>query len=1350
MAEELKMIAGAGGGGCFRAGTQVQLEHGKTKAIEELKEGDEILAFDENGQIHLAKVTKLHYHADPQPILRVKFWRGEVFITPNHWVLNQYGNFVEMGSLTTHDAVVDGMGHLRPIIDAELVGFEPVWNLTVEPHHTFIANGIRVHNGGHRERFPVVAGAGGGGGGKGGGGGRQAVEDPDNLQSRAMVAIIDLLGEGAIGGLVDGAKSIYFNDTPVLNSDGSSNFSGVTWDARVGEQDQSPMSGYSDIETPTVISVKVTKNMPATVSVSNPNADRVRLLVTCPSLISQDMTTGDVHGSSVSFRFSVSVNNKAYQDLSGELTISGKSRSRYQRAYEFALPKYEWNGVGYNYSSKPALSWTIKMERTSDDATSGAVTNEIFFDTMVEIVDSKLTYPNSALVGIKIDSAQFNSVPRRSYLVNGLYIKVPSNYDPVTRTYSGIWNGTFKVAVSNNPAWVLYDVLTSKRYGLGQFIEASQIDKSKLYQIGKYCDELVPDGYGCWEPRFTINTAIQGRVEAYRFITDLCSVFNGMAYWANGMVGFTQDAPADSGMIYTPSNVIDGLFQYVGSSRKDRHSVVLVSWNDPSQNYRQVIEYVEDADLVAKIGVRKLEIVAFGCTSRGQANRVGRWILYTEQYQSDLIQFKVGVDSALVLPGEIIKIHDTTRAGKRFGGRLKSATTTSAVLDSPINISAGLARISIRMPDGSFVERAVKESSSVNPVQTVSWHDPLPETPLPNALWIASDQALEPLLARVIGISQGDAPGTFVISALEHNTSKYDAIEKGLKLATPKTSVIDVQTIAAPTNVSVVEAPYQVAPGVAGLSLDIFWDSVTGGTSYELTWRRSGKYQTNWQTISVQNPLVELDNVRAGAYTFKVVAINAFGVRSPVKEVTYVTQGKTAAPGDVANFKVTKRTTDLLLTWDAVTDINLLGYEVRVGASWDSSTVLTTNFAGTMITHDQDYAGDYYYHIRSINMQGEYSDNVSTIKLTLTAPSTPKNFDIIQSGSRLELNWRPNPEVDVVYYEIREGNSWNTGMLVSQVKATTFTIPAGGIGVRKFWLKAVASPGIYSDVPAWIDTTIAMPTNSNIVSTTDEKALGWPGNKLNMHVVGYDLMMNPLVNRAEYIFPVDLLDTYRAQNSIYATLDSIVYDTDSMNWLTSTFDWDDPEGARHWAPGGDIDSVVGKYQIARKTGLRYDEVDGWRLHNSTTSVTGKTANTAQNVTYETGRYSNGVRLRGGVKVDWTAVSVPAQFRYSIWIIPKLVGTSAEVSIMEFFNTTTGNFLRLGYDEPSQSFKLVDKQGNVVSAVCPINTGDVVGLYVVQTDTTRKLFVSVVGGNPTSGEGAFAPSGTFDALRLYWS
>lgn len=1330
-------IAGAGGG-CFRKGARVQLQHGKTIAIEELKVGDEILAFDEAGEVQLAKVTKVHYHPEPQPILRVKFWRGETHITPNHWVLNQYNAFVEMGTLTIHDAVVDGMGHLRPIIDAELIGYEPVWNLTVEPHHTFICDGIRVHNGGHRETYPVIAGA--GGGGSKGGGGRPAIEDPDSLQSRAMVSIVDLIGEGQIGGLVNGAKSIFFNDTPLENSDGSRNFSGVSWAERKGTQNQSPMSGYTNVETPQIVSVQVKKALPATITINNPNADMVRMIVMVPSLMSQDADDGDVHGTSVQFKFDISMNGGAYQALSGTLTINGKTRSRYQRSYLYALPK--------DVGGQPVTTWSIRMTRITDDSTTARVQNDLYLDSYVEIVEAKLNYPNSALVGITIDSSQFSSIPTRAYLVDGLYIKVPSNYDPVARTYSGVWNGTFKVAVSNNPAWVLYDVLTNKRYGLGEYLSASQIDKTKLYQIGKYCDELVPDGFGGYEPRFVINTAIQSQAEAFRFISDICSVFNGMTYWAGSMAGFSQDSPTEPSMIYSAANVIDGIFTYSGSARKDRHSVVLVQWNDPKQNYKRTIEYVEDADLVAKIGIRKLETVAFGCTSRGQAHRVGRWILYTEAYESDVITFKVGLDSAMVLPGEVIKIHDSTRAGKRMGGRIVSATTTSAVLDAPVTLSAGggLAKISIRMPDGTFAERNLKQSGNVGSFSEVDWDVPLPELPLPNALWLVAEHTLVPLLARVIGVGQGENPGEFTITAIEHNQSKYDAIEKGFDLVEPKTSIIDTKTMAKPTDFQVAESPSLVAPGIMGLNLSVSWNGQ--GLHYEVTWRRTGKYPTNWQTVTTSNPLIDLDNARAGTYEFKIVAISPFGVRSPKLEASYVTVGKAAAPGDVPNFKVTKRTNDLLLTWDQVTDIKVSGYEVRVGPSWDAGAVITKNFQGTMLTHDQEKAGTYFYHIRSVDRAGQYSENVITYKLELTAPATVQMFDIIQSGSRLELNWRPNTEPDVVYYEIREGNSWTTGTLVSQVKATTFTIPSGGIGVRKFWIKAVSSPGIYSDVAAWIDTNIAMPTSSNIVATTDEKMLGWSGNKLNMHVVGYDLMMKNGYPRAEYIFPVDLLDSYRAQNSIYGTIDSIVYDTDAMTWSSSPFDWNDAEAARKWAPGGDINSVVGKYQIARKTGLTYGELDGWRLNGSLSTVTGKAAGNAQNVTYETGRHASGLRLRGGVKVDWTTVAVPAEFKYTTWIIPKIAGSSAEVAIMSF--AAAGRELKLGYSEPEQEFRLVDHLGNVVKAALPVSADDVIGVGIVQTATKRKLYVAKVGQTPVMGEGALAPLGTFDNVRLYWA
>lgn len=1337
--QELRAIAGAGGGGCFRKGTPVQLQHGKTIPIEQLKVGDEILSFDEKGAIHLAKVTKTHYHADPQPILRVKYWGGEVEVTPNHWVLNEYNAFSEVGRLSIHDCVVDGMNLLRPIIDAELIGHEPVYNLTVEPHHTFIAGGIRVHNGGHRDLYPTVAGAGGGGGKSSSA--RAAVEDPDSLQSRSMLSVIDLLGEGQIGGLVNGGNSVFFNDTPMLNPDSTSNFNGVQWEFRDGSFGQTPLgTNFGSVETPIPMSVQVKKDMPAVFTINNVNADAVRVAIAIPSLMSQDAKTGDLHGTSVQFRIEMSLNSGAFYNASGDLTISGKSRSRYQRAYRLDLPKTTSGGA-------TVTLWTLRVVRITADSTSTALSNDTYVDSYSEITSSRLSYPMSALIGITIDSAQFNSIPTRSYLVDGLYIRVPNNYNAASNTYSGVWDGGFKMAVSSNPAWILYDLMTQKRYGLGQYIDESMIDEARLYQIGKYCDELVPDGFGGMEPRFRINTAIQSRAEAFRVITDIASVFNGMAYWTGGEIGFTQDAPADPVMVFTPANVIDGMFTYSGSSRKDRHSVVNVAWCDPVQNYKQVIEYVEDPELVQKFGIRKGDTIAFGCTSRGQANRVGRWILYTESYQSEIINFQVGIDSALVMPGDIVMIHDTQRAGKRVGGRLKSCDKTMAELDSSVDVQPG-STISIRMPDGKFVERTLL---GTGPQTTVRWGTPLTDIPVANAIWLISHSSLEPMLARVVSIGQGESAAQFNITCLAHNPSKYDAIEKEMKLIEANTSIIDYKTVAAPTNLKVAEFQYEIGSGILGLSLDLSW---TGeANSYEIRWRRSGKYQTNWETVTCTTPNYTFENVRAGDYYFEVVGMNNFGVRSPKTTIEYTPVGRTSAPGDVPSFKIAKRTQDLQLTWSPVSDIDLLGYEVRVGDSWDSGDLVITNFSGTMLIHDQEEAGLYKYHIRSINRSGVYSDNVTTAQIQLEAPAPVAGFEIVRhgNGARLELIWEPNREQDLVHYEIREGQTWGASQVLAQVKSTSFTTPAGILGERIFWIKAITSPGIYAKEAAWVSTEVAAPNTTNIVLESDQRLLDWPGYWVNMAKDGANLTMSEGASRSEYCFTIDLLDTYISQNSFHTKIGSIVMNLTS--WDEAAFRWRDDEANRAWVMQGDVESITSRKQMCRYTGkLNQTEYEGWRLDGNLKSITGRMASSSTGVKYEGVRYGTGVVLKTGVKVEWSSMAMPKTFTYQVWLKPKTTGKGLTQSVLELA-TTDKHRLRLSYNGVTNQFELRDQTGDeaVYASVGEqgLVVGDLVSVTIVQADDQRRLHVSVVGKSSGTGSQPFKPLAQFTNLRLYW-
>ena len=1133
---DVSIVAGAGGG-CFRRGTQVQLEHGKTIAIEDIKAGDRVLAFDEAGELHVATVEKLHIHEDPQPILHVRFWRGQVFITPNHWVLNQYSSFVEIQTLSIDDALVDGMGHLRPIISAELIGRESVYNLTVEKYHTFIANGIRVHNGGHRETYPVVAGAGMGGGK--GGGGRAAREDAETLQSKTMVSLLDLLGEGQIGGLLSGAQSIYFNGTQLQNSDGSFNAPGVTWEARYGTPNQTYIPGYSDIETPFNIATQCKFSAPVTFTVTNLNADRCRIIVTIPSLTSTDITTGDLHGTSVEYKFQISTNGGPYYDTVADYTegtatigtdggymsvvaddpsssyvgcvirldatgtvnytdftwgatavvqpqiwtgsawldngptvkiqaspnasgwssrfsdifstqtrqvikdayvdapaykarfviksvtpgatlslinpkaysgsstikISGKTRSRYQRSHLIALPK-------------PATTWNIRMVRITPDAATSAITNDTYLDAYVEIVDTKMSYTNSAIVGVKIDSSLFNKIPDRAYLVDGLYIRVPSNYDPLARTYSGIWNGTFKVAVSNNPAWILFDLLTNARYGLGQYIGESgeRVDKAALYSIGKYCDTFISDGFGGLEPRFTINTAIQSQAEAYKLITDIVSVFQGMCYWSGGLVGFSQDAPADPGMIYSSANVVDGLFTYSGSARKDRHSVIHVTWNDPLENYKQKIEYVEDPTLVAKYGIRKSDVVAFGCTSRGQANRVGRWILYTEQFQSSLVSFSVGIDSALVLPGEVVRINDTVRAGKRMAGRVQAISSTSATLDAPVTFGAS-AEISFALPDGTFVDRAILQGAGT--YSAITWTTPLATLPLINSMFIVAETALKPYLARVLSIAQDDTDKSrFTITAVEYNPLKYDAIENGWTLSKPITSIIKARPDA-PTSLVLTDILYRSGANYAS-KLHASWDNNNIGDIVGWHVRLLGPSNI-WQDFEViKVASIEFPNVTDGqSYTIEVRAINVLGFRSDAATVSRTVLGKDRAPSNVTGAIAIEHENGVKISWVNISDIDLAFYEIREGTVWETATEIGT-VNNNFIELGPQPAGIHTWLIRAKDTTDHYSELDATVTLSIGLPATPTVIAEFV-GNTIEIGWSVSPTADSYYVEITNG-----------------------------------------------------------------------------------------------------------------------------------------------------------------------------------------------------------------------------------------------------------------------------------------------------------------------------------------
>lgn len=749
---------------------------------------------------------------------------------------------------------------------------------------------------------------GAGGGGKGGGGSaRVAVEEADSLQSKAFVQIMDLIGEGEVEGLVDGLKSIYLDGTPLQNADGTFNFPGFEMQLRNGTQDQAYIEGFNTTEKEVQVNVEFKAATPIVRTITNDEVDAIRVRVSIPQLTYQDPTNGDLKGSEVIFAIDVQSNGGGYEEKVRDIII-GKCVSKYERSYRIEL-----TGDG---------PWDIRCRRITADSTATNLQNKTFFEAYTEIVDGKLRYPNSALVALKVDASQFSSVPVRGYDMKLMRVRVPTNYDPVTRAYSGSWDGSFYIAWTDNPAWIFYDLVTSERYGLGSYIPEAQVDKWALYTIAKYCDELVPDGFGGTEPRFTCNVYLQAHQEAYKVLQDLASTFRGMVYWAQGSITVVQDAPEDPAFLFNTSNVIDGIFSYQGSSAKSRHTVAVVTWNDPEDGYSQKVEYVEDSDAIARYGIIETQVVAFGCTSRGQANRVGRWLLYTEQSQTETVSFKTGLNGASLRPGHVILVSDPARAGSRRAGRIKEASGKFITLDQAISVSASTHTLSALLPDGTVEERNMLLITG----KVVELTEAFSQDPFPESVWMVSSSDIQPQYFKVITVSESEN-GLHEVTAIAHDPQKYDAVENGLKLE-PR-SISSLNTIPdSPTSVLLTETLYEVN-GEVRVKVTISWNKVPQASSYLVQYSIGEGNIVRMPETSTND--IEILNAEPGMYYVKVVAVNSIGGKSVPASGQKEIIGKALPPGDVQNFSLLPMANTAYLSWDKSTDLDvLIGGSVRI------------------------------------------------------------------------------------------------------------------------------------------------------------------------------------------------------------------------------------------------------------------------------------------------------------------------------------------------------------------------------------------------------------------------------------
>jgi predicted phage tail protein len=929
---------GGGGGGCFLGHTLVAVPNG-TKRIDKLAVGDIVLSFDDAGKLHEAKVLKIHQHENER-VLRYKLWGGQcIDATPNHWVLNQFNAFVEIDTLGPDDCLVDVNDHLRPIISKKELCKGTVYNLTVEGHHTFIAEGIRVHNAG---LGLGVTGAGGGGGGKGGGGSQSVpTEADDSLQSTQFATVLDLLSEGEIQGLDNGLKSVFLDNTPVVSSSGANNFTGYTTEFKTGTQAQTYIAGTQGIESETGVNVEATTSSPITRSITDTDVDRVRVTIQLPALqIIED--DGDIIGHSVNIKFQVQYNGGGFTDVIND-NISGKTTNSYQRDYIIALTG--------------AFPVDIKMVRVSADEVSARRQNRTFWFSFTEILDEKLRYPNSALSFLRFDSRQFQNIPTRKYLIRGIKIELPSNatVDLTTHlgrvTYSGVWDGTFGAATwCADPAWCLWDLLISTRYGPS--IPETSLDRYDFFAISQYCNELVSDGFGGQEPRFQVNLLINTREEVYNVIQQFASIFRGIAYYGAGSLVIMADKPTDPQYLLGPANVVDGNFSYSGSSQKSRHTTATVAYQTYDGLGEVEFEYVEDADAVTKFGVINKDIKAFGCYSRGQAHRLGKWTLLMEQNLSETVTFAVSIDSGIVLrPGVVISIADPVKSGSRRLGRISAASTTAVTVDSTDGLPTTIANnptISVLLPTGLVETRTI--ITIAGSVFTVSVA--FSEAPNAQSVFLIESSDIEANLFRVISVAEGDG-GVFSCTALQYNESLYATIESDLNLVLRDIS-----------NLSTIPDPPLSLTGTEHL----YQDGQSVLTAFELSWisprTRVAGFQVeyrmdndNWIKINTTSPSTRLTNLRNGRLYVQVRSVNSLNAISTAAIADFTLLGKTAVPGDVQNLTIEAISANSArLRWDQTVDLDVkVGGKVHIKhssltdgtATWSNSVNLILAKAGS-------------------------------------------------------------------------------------------------------------------------------------------------------------------------------------------------------------------------------------------------------------------------------------------------------------------------------------------------------------------------------------------------------------------
>lgn len=707
----------------------------------------------------------------------------------------------------------------------------------------------------------------------------------DNLISINKIKILLAVSDGECDADFS-LRDLYLDDVPVIADDGTVNYPGVKAEFRPGTQDQEYIQGFTDTSNEVIINRDLTTNTPYVLSVTNKTLSAIRIKMLMPVGIKQE-DNGDLVGVTVTYAVDMAVDGDSYKEVMID-TINGKTRTGYDRSRRIDLPKFNERVL-------------LRVRRVTPDSTTSKVTDLIRIQSYAEVIDAKFRYPLTGLVYVEFDSELFpNQIPNISIKKKWKLIQVPSNYDPVSRRYSGTWDGTFKKAWSNNPAWVLYDLVTNQRYGLDQRELGIQIDKWSLYEAGVYCDQMVPDGKGGTEPRYLCDMVIQSQIEAYQLIRDICSIFRGMTFWNGESLSVVVDKPREPSYIFTNDNVINGDFQYTSASEKSMYTQCNVTFDDEQNMYQQDVEGVFDTEAALRFGYNPTSITAIGCTRRSEANRRGRWILKTN-LRSQTVNFATGLEGMIPSIGDVIAISDNFLSSNltlNLSGRVMEVSGLQVFVPFKIDARPG-DFIIINRPDGKPVKRTISKVSADG--KTIELNVGFGFDVKPDTVFAIdrTDLALQQYV--VTGISKGDTEEefTYSITAVEYDPNKYDEIDYGVNIDDRPISIVQPDIMQAPENVQV-SSYSRVVQGVSVETMVVSWDKVPYASLYEMQWRKG---DGNWlNTPRTANKETEVEGIYSGNYQVRVRSVSASGSTSAWSKIaTASLTGKVGEPGAPVN-----------------------------------------------------------------------------------------------------------------------------------------------------------------------------------------------------------------------------------------------------------------------------------------------------------------------------------------------------------------------------------------------------------------------------------------------------------------